>query len=79
MRLTREGGTRLMPGLKDWPEEFPVEVEGSRQSVMILEGGQYEVRAALEKDPPDTGREVGGVCRTREEKIYWECWYTVWV
>ena len=37
-----------MPGLKDWPEEFPVEVEGSREPVMVLEGGQYEVRAALE-------------------------------
>lgn len=79
MRLTREGGTRLMAGLKDWPEEFPVEVEGSGEPVMVLEGGQYEVRAALEKDSPDTGRQVGGVCRTREEEIYWECWYTVWV
>lgn len=56
-----------------------MEVEGSREPVMVLEGGQYEVRAALEKDSPDTGRQVGGVCRTREEETYWECWYTVWV
>lgn len=39
MRLTREGWTRLTVGLKDWPEEFLVEAEGSREPSMVLEGG----------------------------------------
>ena len=40
MRLTGKRGSRLMAGLRDRPEKFPVEVEGSREPVVVLEGGQ---------------------------------------